>query len=147
MNKSLNLAPGEKMIYETKLHKIIFLPGALWCGTLIGVLIGVPILLTEYIRRRTSHFIVTNHRVVVRIGTMRTFSVEMIVNKIETVDVFQSFWGRIFNYGTIVLVGTGGSREPFAMLADPGKFRAAVLFAVQRRQSAAPPVRQNTPQA
>ena len=47
----------------------------------------------------------------------------MNVNKIESVDIDQSIMGRILGYGTIVIVGTGGTKEPFAAISDPMTFR------------------------
>jgi len=50
----------------------------------------------------------------------------MNMDKVESVDVDQSFWGRIFNYGTIVVHGTGGSLEPLPRIDRPIEFRNKV---------------------
>lgn len=83
-------------------------------------------LLLQWIRCRTTLFVVTNRRVVMRVGILGKSSLEMLTNKIEEVDVRKSLWGRVFNFGTVRLIGVGGSREPFSFIADPGAFRAAV---------------------
>jgi hypothetical protein len=129
------LAPGERVIYQARLHKIIYLSGILWCCTIVGAIVGIPFLIGDYIRRRTTHFIVTNGRVVARIGAMQTFSIEMMADKIETVDVIQTFWGRFFNYGTIMLTGVGGTPEVFKMVSNPHEFRAAVQQSAQQSQA------------
>jgi hypothetical protein len=46
--------------------------------------------------------------------------------KVETVGVEQGISGRIFDYGTIVVYGTGGTKEQFIGISDPLKFCKAV---------------------
>ena len=41
-------------------------------------------------------------------------------------EVNQDIFGRLFNYGTILVIGTGGTKEPFALINDPLAFRRAV---------------------
>lgn len=172
-----NLAPGEKVLYEGRLHNIIFTKTAImlglfvafavavkamsqfgvfdslesrapviaghqvpiytliWCAPFIFAIIGVCSYLAALVKLKTSLFTVTNRRVVVSIGAMSTFSVEMMNDKVETVDVYQSFYGRMFDYGVIVLIGVGGTREPFAPLSEPHKFRSAVQQAAQHARN------------
>ena len=121
-----NLGPDEKILYNGHIHAIVYLPGFLLCLTIIGAIIGIPMIFVQWIRCRTTLFVVTNRRVVMRAGVFTKSSMEMLNNKIEEVDVRQSLWGRIFNFGTVRLVGVGGSREPFSFIANPDAFRAAV---------------------
>ena len=51
-----------------------------------------------------------------------------LAGKIETVDVTQSVWGRIFGYGTVVIRGTGGGIEPLRGVAAPIALRNAILL-------------------
>lgn len=51
----------------------------------------------------------------------------MVLPKIETIAVQQGILGRMLNYGTIVVVGSGGTREPFKKIAAPLEFRKQVL--------------------
>jgi uncharacterized membrane protein YdbT with pleckstrin-like domain len=98
--------------------------------TIVGAVIGIPVLVIQWLRIRTTLFVVTNRRVVMRVGIFSKSSMEMLNNKIEEVDVRQSLFGRILNFGTVRLIGVGGSREPFSFIADPGAFRAAVQNSV-----------------
>jgi hypothetical protein len=41
----------------------------------------------------------------------------------------QSIAGRIFNYGTILVRGTGGSLEPFRDIEDPLRLRSTITAA------------------
>jgi hypothetical protein len=55
-----------------------------------------------------------------------TRSVELLLNKIEAIAVNQSFIGRAFDYGDIVITGSGGTREAFPRIQGPLAFRRAV---------------------
>jgi uncharacterized membrane protein YdbT with pleckstrin-like domain len=47
----------------------------------------------------------------------------MNINKIESVNVDQSILGRILGYGTIKIIGTGGTNESFSKIKHPLQFR------------------------
>jgi hypothetical protein len=46
--------------------------------------------------------------------------------------VEQSFWGRMLNFGTILVSGTGGALEPIPSIADPLVFRRKFMEATDR---------------
>ena len=43
--------------------------------------------------------------------------------KVESVNVEQSILGRMLGYGSIIVIGTGGTTEVFGKIADPMEFR------------------------
>ena len=51
----------------------------------------------------------------------------MLLEKVETIGVKQGMLGRMLNYGTIVVVGSGGTRAPFRKIAEPIQLRKSVL--------------------
>ena len=53
-------------------------------------------------------------------------SVEVLLPKVEAIQIEQDLWGRIFGYGTIIITGTGGTKEVFAMIENPYEFRSQV---------------------
>ena len=143
------LQPGETVTHETRLHSIIFLPAILWLVTALILLIvamtldgdlriggkalaafaaifalaaGVPAL----IRRMTTDLAVTDRRVIYKSGVLARHTLEINRSKVESVDVDQSVLGRILNFGTIVVRGTGGSLEPIRMISDPLTFRSHI---------------------
>jgi len=145
-----NLLQGEQVVYRAKLHKIIFLPAAaiailgIAAAVLIEIFVGnrlaavitgaillvlaVAVAFPRFIRYATSEFAVTNKRVIVKVGLINRRTLELVLAKIETVGVDQSIPGRIFNYGTIIVTGTGGTQEPFKDIADPIAFRKQVQY-------------------
>jgi hypothetical protein len=50
----------------------------------------------------------------------------MFIAKVESIAVDQGFFGRMWDFGTVMLRGSGGSAEPLEAIARPIAFREAV---------------------
>ena len=112
-----NLISGELIVYQTKLHWITFV-------SLKGIL---TLFIAPLIAYWTSEFAVTNKRLMIKTGFISRNTFEMNHSKIESINVIQSILGRILGYGTIIIMGTGSTREPFAAIRDPMTFRKNFL--------------------
>jgi hypothetical protein len=88
--------------------------------------IPAAILISADLTVRTSELVITDRRVLIKVGFIRRRTFEMFISKIESVAVYQSMLGRLFNYGTVEIRGTGGSSESFATIAAPLPFRDAI---------------------
>ncbi len=117
-----NLSSGEQIVHRGQLHWAIYVPGIV----LLPVFIGVLFLISAVIARMSTEMAVTNKRVIIKAGLISRRTVEMNLSKVENIGVDQGIVGRILNYGTITVVGTGGTREPFKWVAAPLDFRRAV---------------------
>jgi uncharacterized membrane protein YdbT with pleckstrin-like domain len=73
-----------------------------------GILVVVSFLYAWFIRWITE-FAVTDKRVIYKRGFIWRRTEEMNMDKVETVDVDQSILGRILDYGTIHVKGTGAN--------------------------------------
>jgi Bacterial PH domain len=144
------LQPGESVVHAARLHWLIFLTPvvllilAVVCAVLaIGSDkpgIAIPLLLTAgllapigliaavsaVIRRMTTELVLTDRRVIYKTGIFQRHTMEMNRSKVETVGVDQSILGRLLNYGTVVVRGTGGSLEPIRQIDDPLSFRSHI---------------------
>src|ERR1700761_1487638 len=89
--------------------------------------IGLFMLLSAWIRRITTEIVVTDRRILFKEGFLRRRTMEMKMSKVERVCVVQSIPGRMFNYGTILIRGTGSSYEPLTLIGDPLTLRNAIL--------------------
>jgi uncharacterized membrane protein YdbT with pleckstrin-like domain len=118
-----NLIPGEQVVYRAELHWIIFI----WPAIFSLILIGIPWLIAAILQKKTTEMAVTNKRVIIKTGIISRRTIEMNLSKIENIEVNQSLIGRIFGYGIITIVGTGGTHEPFNTVSQPLDFRKAVL--------------------
>ena len=52
-------------------------------------------------------------------GILVRQTVDIPMNKIESIDVRQSIFGSIFQYGSLVITGTGGTRQSINFLNRP----------------------------
>ena len=110
-----HLISNESVAFETKLHWVtIFTLRSLFTLTL-----------AFWFDRWLSEFVITNRRVIVKKGFIARDTFEMNLSKIESVNVDQSFMGRILNYGSITIIGSGGTRESFHKISRPMAFRKA----------------------
>ena len=136
-----NLLTHEQVLHRAYLSRTVFIaPTVLVFAGLAtlafggGVaLAGVAVLLVglygwikAFIRYTTSEFGVTNKRVIMKVGLIRRISVEIVLNKVESIRVDQGIVGRLFNFGSVAVVGTGGTHDPFHRIAAPMQFRRAV---------------------
>jgi len=99
--------------------------GAAYVGWL-GLAVAAMLLLDSWFTRRITELSVTNHRVIYKSGFIRRHTVEMNMDKVETVNVDQSILGRILGYGTIQVLGTGQGIEGLSRIARPIAVRNAI---------------------
>ncbi len=74
----------------------------------------------------TTELALTNKRVIAKAGFIRRETVELRLEKIESLMVSQGIFGRILNYGSIAVVGTGGTKTPIPYISNPTSFRMIV---------------------
>jgi uncharacterized membrane protein YdbT with pleckstrin-like domain len=91
--------------------------------------VGLIFLGIAYVRYKSVELAVTTKRVIVKHGFIRRQTVEMNLNKVESIQVEQGVLGRLFNFGTLIVAGTGTSHAPLAGIADPMGFRKAFIEA------------------
>jgi hypothetical protein len=53
-------------------------------------------------------------------------SLEIMLQKVESIGITETFWGRFLGYGSVMIHGTGGTPEPFHKIAHPSEFRKHV---------------------
>jgi uncharacterized membrane protein YdbT with pleckstrin-like domain len=110
-----HLIKDETVAYETKLHWVIFF-------SLKSIL---TLTIYAWMKRWLSEFVITNRRIVIKEGFIARRTFEMNLSKIETVNVDQTVMGRVLNFGSITIIGTGGTRETFHNIRRPMAFRKA----------------------
>lgn len=141
-----NLIPGEQILHRANLHWGIFITPVIITGLgflliIIALVIGdesataclcfgVPAILlgglgliNAIASIMTSEFALTDKRIIAKVGFIRRQSSEMLLSKIESVSVDQPIMGRMLGYGTIVMTGSGGSKETFKNISNPMDLR------------------------
>ena len=76
--------------------------------------------------RWTNEVVVTDRRVIYAHGFIQRHTVEVHMDKIESVDVDQTVLGRILDYGDVTIRGTGTTLEPIREVDRPIAFRNEV---------------------
>ena len=147
------LQPGETIKAVGRLHWIVFVRGFVLAAigaalllygyrtqrdargdiasvlVIVGgvfLLVGLAMWLNAWFNRWITEISVTTHRVIYKTGFIRRHTVEMNMDKVETVDVDQSLAGRLLGFGTIRVRGTGQSIESLRRMAHPIQLRNAI---------------------
>lgn len=122
-----SLAAGETIVARFELHWTarwrLFVFLALAIPTL-----GISLLaaLYEWLRLRAIEQGVTDRRVVRKWGIIGRHTEELRLASIETIDLHQSFWGRLFGFGNVILTGRGESAMVFERLDAPLAAKRAI---------------------
>lgn len=117
-----NLLPNERVMHRTQLHWIIYVPHVL----LMLVGIGFVSIIFAWLDRLTTEMAVTDRRVIFKVGWISRRTVELRLQQVEAVLVNQGIFGRLFGYGDMTVVGTGGTKETFSAVIEPLYFRNVV---------------------
>ena len=143
------LQPGEVVRHTATTHWIVYWPGAtcviaagavliwarfmpqsmlIWLQALAGLLavVAVFLLIREWFGWWTTEVAVTNLRVIYKTGLIQRKTNEMNMDKVESVQVDQSILGRILDYGTVIITGTGVGLETLTGVAQPIELRNSI---------------------
>ncbi len=124
------LQPGEKVVLRGRLHWIAYWPAILllvlglllvsweWragygdttmsiTAIVFGVLFAASFAMIWF-DRWTTEIAITDRRIIYKTGFITRHTEEMNMDKVASVDVDQSIPGRLLDYGTVRVIGTGG---------------------------------------
>ena len=108
MKISKIIADGETIIYKPKLSKWAYMhPG-------------------RFIRNLTTTIFVSDKRFFHSHGWIHRHAHEIVISKVESILVEQNLWGRICNYGTIKVSGTGAGTIVLRYIKRPIEFQRQV---------------------
>jgi len=146
------LQPGEKILVDGRLSWVLYIPAILYLvGGAILVAIenifwpwyqplvvfgtiavfGILTLVSAghaWFRWWTTEIAVTDKRIIYKTGFINRHTKEMNMDKVASVDVDQTVWGRLFDYGSVEILGTGGAGgfERLDKIGSPIKLRNAI---------------------
>lgn len=100
-------------------------PGVRICSFVVFIL-GLLAFAQMMVVKATTEIAITNNRLVYKRGLVARHVGEMSIDRIEGVNVLQSFWGRIFNYGRLAIRGMGIGEVVLPPIEDPIAFRKAI---------------------
>ncbi len=130
----METSADEKVIFATRFSKkifakpvlaaVVFLVAAIvfmkidweyskygfWCSLVLALLALLP----PFSKYFLSQYVLTNKRIMIRHGFIARQSYEMLLNKVESIQVDQTLADRIiWGSGTLIITGTGGTKESF----------------------------------
>ena len=127
-----SLIEGEKIIHRARVSWWSQF-GLVFLGILtLVVVVGLVFLIWAWVRVRSTELAITSRRVIAKFGFVKRHTVEINLEKVESLRVEQGVWGRILNFGTIFISGSGSSVAPIPNIADPLVFRRKFMEATNR---------------
>lgn len=158
------LLNGEQMIHRSRPHWVLFFPALVWFGVtlllsylipknpqmmtlillnlspyqiiiLASMIITIFMFISAYIKFAFTEFVITNRRILMKTGFIQRNICEILLVRVESIIINQNIGGRLLDYGSITLIGMGGSRDPFNFVPQPLKFRHHLEQEIARSQS------------
>lgn len=122
------LTKGEQVVYQGKVS-IWSLAPLLLLGLIFLAFYGLGLLFwaAAAVRYLTTELAITNKRVIAKFGLISRSTIEINLQKIESIQVNQGILGRIFNFGSIVVSGAGNPQAPIPGISSPLQFRRAFI--------------------
>ena len=144
-----NLLPNEEVIFQADVHPVVFLRAlvmlfftlllavcatamiaqnpqltgsfipTLWCLAGITLFGTISLAVRALVYKASTEFAVTNQRIIAKRGFIRRSTLEVMLPKAESVSIDQDILGRMLGYGSLTVVGTGGTRETIRLIDDP----------------------------
>lgn len=115
-----NLMSGETVLYRSHVSKWS-LGWLIFFGILLLPAFGLGLIFLGWalIAYKTTEFAVTDKRLIAKTGLVSRNTVEMFLDKVESLNVSQTVLGRMLDYGTVTIRGTGATSEPINNISAP----------------------------
>ncbi|MCB9987509.1 MAG: PH domain-containing protein [Rhodospirillales bacterium] len=144
------LANGEHVLYRARIALVSMIAGFMWLaifvlgGLLFASIHGMENLAYIFLIAglfAAAHIAmvyygtelgVTSRRIVAKTGIIRRDTIDIALERVESIQIAQSPLGRLFNYGSVRITGTGTSHPMIHGIADPLAFRRAFADACER---------------
>ena len=125
---------SNSIVYQARLHWIIFFwPAIVFASALyvsevsplfrnIGHITALLSLVWLVVMVMTYYFsvlIIKERQIILCTGILTRQTLDLSLNKIESIDIRQSVLGSLFQYGSLVITGTGGTRQYINYLNQP----------------------------
>ncbi|MFP3089436.1 PH domain-containing protein [Treponema sp. TIM-1] len=120
-NLSLSILAG---LLNMIFGKVFFIIG-------IGCVLYFLFEVLKYIRTR---YYLTNKRLILKKGVWSTLLSDIPIEKIEGLFCSQGLWGKLFNYGTILVSGVGGMRWHLKMVRRPYTVRRKIYNIIEKNK-------------
>ena len=90
------------------------------------IVVAIAVFAFGLAKRNATEMAVTNKRVLIKTGMGSRRTLDLMLSRVESIGVEESFWGRMLGFGSVIVRGTGGTPESFVMISHPQEFRRNV---------------------
>ena len=149
-----NLLKDEEIVLFEKVHWFVYVPGLtlLVLGMYlfsfdaetgspifgaIAVVVALISTLNALVIKSTTELAITTKRVIAKVGFIKRETIELNHTMVESINVSQGIFGRMFDFGTLSINGSGGGKTPIKSICSPLKFRKAAMELVDKSQDIA----------
>lgn len=150
---SKNLMPGERVVHRTRIHwngylapvalaTVMLAAGVAFDVLLVMAAIAatlfVPWFLAVHVRRMSTEFAITDRRIIMKVGLLHQSSSEILLRRLESIRVDQTFLDRMLDRGTLVFSGTGGHETVLQHITRPLEFRRQAQICIEALEHSSP---------
>ena len=82
-----------------------------WIAIIVLVVVAIPAVFVPYLRWRTTHYVITTHRVMVRRGILTKNGKDITLSKITDVSFQQTVLDRLIRSGSLHIESAGDSPD------------------------------------
>ncbi len=103
----------------------------------LGIFLTIISLLTfvyEFMLQKFLLLIVTNERIFFRSGFIKVDTVQVRLERVESVEIQRTITGQILGYGTVVLTGTGSRYSFIPYLSNAASVRNVIDELLYQRE-------------
>ena len=104
-------------------------------ATIVAIVVSACWLLSRYGRWLTTHFVITNRRVIFRTGLLTKRGIEIPIDRVNTVYFHQSIWERVLGVGDL-LIESGGEtgQQRFTDIRQPDRVQRVLHAEMEARE-------------
>ena len=130
----MDLKSNNTIIYMARLHWVIFLWPVLIFFVLLGVSISVPFFshvaqfgaffcvcwfVLMWLTYHFSYLLIKRKQVVLCRGILVRQTLDLPLSKISSIDIRQSIFGTLLQYGSLIITSTGGTQQCINYVSKP----------------------------
>lgn len=131
----VSILPGEKIVKIARFHWGIYWKGLVVMAFAVLLLLTVRnlgifmvlvaggMLGVAYMTKHYLLLVLTNKRLLIRSGLIRMDTVQLAVDRIESVELERTIPGMIMGYASVVITGTGSRVMAVPFVENPHIFR------------------------
>ncbi|WP_353572880.1 PH domain-containing protein [Candidatus Albibeggiatoa sp. nov. BB20] len=101
-------------------------------GTML--IMGIAIELEVIVNKFSTELLLTQNRIITKTGALGNKKIEIKLNAMESVSIQQSLLGRLFNYGAMIITGTGQGKVVLRNIAAPHKMSHLIWFHIKAKK-------------